>query len=826
MSLALFACGGSCKNHADTNGDGLCEECGKAAEPSGETAHDLTLIKDGEALFDIVLGEDASVDVRFTITSLKETLKSAGINVDVLDNDSTQEKECEVLIGNVTTRGKEYQLDRYSYGMDGYAIKIIGEKLLIVGGSDESLESAIERFIDNILEADDIDDTSTVIMTTDMQKEIIQDDYEIKSIKIGGADVKDYTIAVDSTDKYLLSGAIRLQTEIYKRSGRFLKLVALSDAGDKSIVIKSAPKDDSPEDSFRINVRGTAMFIEIEYSNELDNQLSLFISKQLSTDNEEISLSGEVMTADVSFVTYERFGAKGDGKTDDFAAIKAAHDHANLSGQTVKAKNGATYYIHDTRVRGTATPIQIKTNVQWGTAKFIIDDTDLYSWDGTGMYAKNIFIIPPETESYEIAEVLIKQLNATMKIGRDTTKLDLGLGEAAMLVVYNSNHRVYRRYGVNADDGAQQQELVLVDEHGNIDPSTPFLLDYETVTSITVYSVDDTPLTISGGIITTKASQVSDIKDGKAVGKYFKRGIQIERSNVTISGMEHYVTGQYAMSQKEEGLRNPSYSGFVYANSCNNVLVIDCVFTAKQGNGTYDIGGGMVNNYVFKNCTQSNFFLEDGITPSTSGQKYWGVMGSNLCKNVTFDTCKLTRFDAHKGVYNGKIINSEVSIINLTGGGNMLVENTKIHRNVAVSLREDYGSTWNGTITIKDCTLVVLDPTAKLQVCASTWTNHDFGYKCYFPNIIVDNLSIEGSVSNEIALTIGSGADGSQAFITTEPNIHIGGAFLYTTGYVNINPYVPPQFIKVINNNSGLTFYYNNTPFFDNTEVVGFEHRD
>ena len=45
------------------------------------------------------------------------------------------------------------------------------------------------------------------------------------------------------------------------------------------------------------------------------------------------------------FVSYEQFGAKGDGVTDDMPAIVAAHAYANEKGLSVKAKNGKTYFI-------------------------------------------------------------------------------------------------------------------------------------------------------------------------------------------------------------------------------------------------------------------------------------------------------------------------------------------------------------------------------------------------------------------------------------------------------------------------------------------------
>ena len=44
------------------------------------------------------------------------------------------------------------------------------------------------------------------------------------------------------------------------------------------------------------------------------------------------------------FVSYEKFGARGDGKTDDQKAIAAAHEYANKNNLPVKARKNARYY--------------------------------------------------------------------------------------------------------------------------------------------------------------------------------------------------------------------------------------------------------------------------------------------------------------------------------------------------------------------------------------------------------------------------------------------------------------------------------------------------
>ncbi len=72
----------------------------------------------------------------------------------------------------------------------------------------------------------------------------------------------------------------------------------------------------------------------------------------------------------MSVVHYEKFGAIGDGVTDDIEAIVKAHEFANKHGLPVKADTGKCYYIG-----GQDKTAVIQTQTDWGTAKFIIDDT-------------------------------------------------------------------------------------------------------------------------------------------------------------------------------------------------------------------------------------------------------------------------------------------------------------------------------------------------------------------------------------------------------------------------------------------------------------------
>ena len=71
-----------------------------------------------------------------------------------------------------------------------------------------------------------------------------------------------------------------------------------------------------------------------------------------------------------AFVSYERFGAVGDGKADDQAAIAKAHEYANEKGLPVKVADDKTYYIG-----GGKNLIVIKTDTDFGKAHFMLGAT-------------------------------------------------------------------------------------------------------------------------------------------------------------------------------------------------------------------------------------------------------------------------------------------------------------------------------------------------------------------------------------------------------------------------------------------------------------------
>ena len=493
--------------------------------------------------------------------------------------------------------------------------------------------------------------------------------------------------------------------------------------------------------------------------------------------------------SDKRYVTYEEFGAKGDGVTNDFAAIYAAHEYANENGLDVRALDGATYYIHEPLVDGEVKEITVRTNVNWGNAKFTIDDRDISTFKKDESYvwhSKAIFHIAADYPVQIINDADILSRIVASGLNKNTVKIPLEFDYPVMIIPYNSTHKVYRRRGYGAWAGSDMHEIIVLDKDGNVDPETPVMFEYNSIDYIKVYRADEKPITVEGGTFTTRSTQVNTLytteSGGKALsGGYLLRGILIERSNTLVKNVKHYITDEPAMRQQvdENGeicFVAACYRGFFVSVNSNHITIKDCVLTGRRcykrptggTGGTYDLSGNCVNKIVFDGCKQSNFFVkvdEDyNITPAEEGEPgaitsmnsysvgetrvkmHWGIGGTNFCKNMEYYNSTLSRFDAHAGLYNGKIKNCTVNYMAITGNGYFEVENTRwfaegsgYGSNSLIHLRADYGSTWEGDISVKNVKAYI-HTEDKSYTFYHSYNNWYFGYVAHFPNISIDGL--------------------------------------------------------------------------------------
>lgn len=424
------------------------------------------------------------------------------------------------------------------------------------------------------------------------------------------------------------------------------------------------------------------------------------------------------------YITYEEFGAKGDGVHDDQAAIVAAHKRANELGLPVRASDSKTYYIG----RGSEVAV-IQTDVDFGEAHFIIDDvvTDLIS--------APIFRVESAEKPVEITGV--------SRLEKEQKSLGVSLPARSLVLVENSKRKVYIRYGLNQDNGTPQKEVFIADRKGKVDRSSPIIWDYEEITRMTAYPIDKRTLTIRGGYFTTLANQA------ESKYNYYGRGIVINRSNVRVERITHWVKGE-----KEHGA---PYSGFLEFDRCADVVVTGCLLTPHKTYTTIGSAGKPVSmgSYDMNAGYCVNLRIEHGRqTIDIDDRAYWGLFASNFCKGLCMDDMVISRFDAHMGVANVTLTGCTFGYMGIqaVGFGTMLIKDCEMHRNTFIWLRDDYGSTWDGDVIIKDCTFKpVRDERSLTLISGSNSGTHDFGYPCYLPRrICVENLTIDDSaIKNE-----------------------------------------------------------------------------
>ena len=756
MLLALTTCFGlvACGGSADGGeGTGTGNEGGGNG---GETAG-LVLVENGKPQFQFVYSNDFSNNASATVknqteTAIKNINKVMGTDAKKVNENHENETEIEVIFGSPKFRGDEYIIDAHYLGPEGYAIKIVGKKLIVLYGSESALPAAITHLKEVVFGiTSKTKELKSLTVTEDKLIESKQS-FTLETATVAGYDLRGYVLEYPTAFR---DQAQAIQTELYSKVGIWLPK-GNATANQKAVILREIDNggEGTTENGFIIYVdENRNLVIQTEFPNKFSEGVSEFLNKTiLAGGRKEMHYEQSYVfdTFDARNIYYEDFGAKGNGRTDDFEAIKACHAYANQYGHTVNAKASATYYIGENEA-GTAAIIQ--TDVNWNGCKFIFDDTNIEP--KSAGYGSAIFLA--QTSCSDKTYSQSKNNLPFTSIEKGATNIGWAPGFDCLIFLTNANVKHFIRHGSNADSGASQTELILVDKDGNIDPSTPLQWTYETITSINVKGTNDKPIVINGGDFDPEAGidnrALFQTKHNQAPSEYtyYDRNIKITRSNVVLKNVKHIITD---FIPRDEGGHGAPYNGFTSIYKCHNVTLDGFEFqnppsydTTGSGGGTvnmgtYEISATSANSITWQNCTQSNFFVDGGAV------KFHGMMGTNYCKNLTFDNMFVCSFDAHKGTYNATILNSTVEHLNFIGEGTIRIENTTIYTDGAstiANLRNDYGSTWQGKLIVKDVTLKYSTQYASkaLTVITAKWFDHYFGYQTYLPEYIeLDNVKL------------------------------------------------------------------------------------
>jgi hypothetical protein len=427
------------------------------------------------------------------------------------------------------------------------------------------------------------------------------------------------------------------------------------------------------------------------------------------------------MSADKHYVCYEDFGAVGDGVADDFTAIRLAHDFANANGLQVVSDPRKIYYIGN----DPATAL-IMTDTNWSTTRFIIDDTRVAIEDRE----HEVFKVCSAQAAVELEASSLKKEQARLFCPLDQ------LHGNAFVVAVNEAQRQFMRVGPNVSvNGSAQTDCFILDQSGAV--LTPIIWDFEALTRLSAYPMDERTLNIKGGVFTTIANQA------ESKYTYYRRGVSVTRSNVEVDGLVHNITGELD--------HGAPYHGFVRVEDCAYVTFRNCHFsphkiysTIGAANvpvmmGSYDISLYRSIGVSFINCKQDN------ITDMTR----WGIWGSNYCKDLLVDGCTFSRTDAHMDATNFTIRNSTIGWMGIKaiGHSRLVIENVTIFSDEVVQLRPDYGSSWDGELIMRNVTWYPINrPEHKRPLAVITGDNpggHDFGYPCSQPRRVeIENLRV------------------------------------------------------------------------------------
>ena len=730
-------------------------------EPTVEENKEITLVKDGVGFFKFVVADGYSSEVNRTVDALINDLSALGVSTSKIYDNADTVTDCEILIGNVKSRGDKYKIDNHIYGYEGYGIQAIDGRILVLGGSEESLIDAIKAFKEEILGiTKKTKKLTNVSMTSEQNIELIQDNYKINSVTIAGTNLNSFVIEAEAANEYELAAARSVQETLYKKLGMWLTIVEPGTKYDNAIVFMlTDARTCTIKSGFELRISDGNIVIDCGFANKVEEAtLAFFMTEIANAKNPDVTISNGYTYNKVDYrnIYYKDFGAHGDGYTDDFEEILAAHEYANAWGHTVNADKGAHYYI-GTEYQKTMKVIPIKTDVNWTGANFTIDDSvvtvqrnehknldgdklcdrcgrtldDVCTAIANSWHQLNLFQVQSDYTTSVITDLFEGR-----SVPKNTTNIGFAPGYKALIELFNDTVKHFIRYGINENAGNPQREIIIVDEEGNIDPTTPLHWSYEQVTKAYLKCVEDAPITIQGGDFVNIANQAENYYDS------YGRNIYITRSNVTVKNITHQL-----VDTKET--RAP-YGGFLRMEYANNIefdnITIDhheSRYDKETGAllGTYEMGGRYSNNIRYLNIKQSDFFEPDGSV------SYKGLFGSNYCKNFYFDGCVMTSMDAHCGLYNGTIKNSTFEHMNFIGEGLILIENVTVYADAtggAIKLRDDYGSTWNGEVIVNGLDIrYSRDKYTAMDLLIAKYTDWWFGFETYLPHTIkINNVTV------------------------------------------------------------------------------------
>ena len=193
--------------------------CGETVDPP-TTVEDIQLFKNGVSEYVIICSDDASEEVVAEINKLNaaiasKTGKSLELKDDLISEEyGIKESPYEIVVGDCN-RSVVAEV-KASLRADDYIIKVIGTKIVVLGGSDESTVTAVATFKRKCIQSNE---TEGLVIAGDFvfpeDKDKIE--YTVNDLKLNGNKITDYTIIYENNN--YLPAVERLNEKLKEISG-------------------------------------------------------------------------------------------------------------------------------------------------------------------------------------------------------------------------------------------------------------------------------------------------------------------------------------------------------------------------------------------------------------------------------------------------------------------------------------------------------------------------------------------------------------------------------------------------------------------------------
>ncbi|MBR2650634.1 MAG: hypothetical protein IKD45_03155, partial [Clostridia bacterium] len=337
LALAVMLCFAACNNTTPPdNGNGNEGTGGEGGSGEGEGGSTdpeidwdnvpldgMPLIYNKVARFQVVYTVEGAATAVRAAEDLVAELRDFGIEIAdaVSDKDAADVKDCEIIIGTgARHRGDEANVSARYLGKSGYTGKIVGERIILAGGTSTLTKDVFNSFVkDQLGITNKTRELGDVAIDADYFLEVLTE-YGISTITIGGVDLSEFTVVtdLDGMANFSTANITGFREEIYAASGYWLNegKVEDMDSYEHKIVIRYSPtiNEKYRDDGFAAYVDGGDLIIECSYANAFDSAYETFITKEITDKMNSVKLSSTYSyTKCVSKVYYKDFGAVGDG---------------------------------------------------------------------------------------------------------------------------------------------------------------------------------------------------------------------------------------------------------------------------------------------------------------------------------------------------------------------------------------------------------------------------------------------------------------------------------------------------------------------------------